>query len=172
MKREIAAAAFRRCRSCRKTVHKRFWDELLDTIDCLLQKPWSLAAFFSHFFHLLGGCNIRFIYSILGTTQDIDCSFRGSREVGGDGADSTDLFHDAPGPLADALTARRDFRTLQAHVYRGAFGAHVSMVLRRLLRLWAVNANDLGLPPQVCVQATAASVSEARFSSSAYCSYL
>ncbi|CAN0586829.1 unnamed protein product, partial [Ectocarpus sp. 12 AP-2014] len=37
----------------------------------------------------------------------------------------------------------------EAHVYRGAFGAHVSMVLRRLLRLWSVNAPP-GPPPQVC----------------------
>ncbi|CAM9670030.1 unnamed protein product, partial [Scytosiphon promiscuus] len=35
----------------------------------------------------------------------------------------------------------------EAHVYRGAFGAHVSMVLRRLLRLWSVNAEP-GPPPQ------------------------
>ncbi|CAM9143408.1 unnamed protein product [Choristocarpus tenellus] len=35
----------------------------------------------------------------------------------------------------------------EAHVYRGAFGSHVSMVLRRLLRLWALYAGS-GPPPQ------------------------
>eukprot|EP00752_Nemacystus_decipiens_P007203 g6448.t1 len=45
----------------------------------------------------------------------------------------------------------------EAHVYRGAFGAHVSMVLRRLLRLWSVNAQP-GPPPQfICCSATMSS---------------
>ncbi|CAM9481571.1 unnamed protein product [Discosporangium mesarthrocarpum] len=43
----------------------------------------------------------------------------------------------------------------EAHVYRGAFGAHVSMVLRRLLRLWAVHAQCGATPPQfICCSAT------------------
>lgn len=50
-------------------------------------------------------------------------------------------------PVKKAQTVSR-----QAHVYRGAFGAHVSMVLRRLLRLWSVNAHP-GPPPQVCYRA-------------------
>lgn len=60
-------------------------------------------------------------------------------------------------PVTETRTVSR-----QAHVYRGAFGAHVSMVLRRLLRLWSVNAHP-GPPPQVCYGAATKDISKGAY---------